>query len=325
MASAIPSCRTLENFSGENQNAASFDRFADGFMHWVYRSSLSNAFVAMVNDFTFCGFICLANDTDWSVAWSQNARADMDQRDHANQAGSKMKHLYKKSELTFSLVLVGLYVALFSIADNLSRSIGIEKILTAPLSVLFVAVLYVWIHKNGLLKKYGLCAFDGKAKDYFYFIPLFVIGSCNLWNGVQLNCSPMETALYVLSMLCVGFIEELIFRGFLFKAMAKDGIKSAIIVSSITFGLGHIINLVNGAELLPTFLQIIYATAIGFLFTMLFHKGKCLWPCIITHSVVNSLSVIGVEGTTTEKIISAVILTAVSLGYIALIYKNKKE
>lgn len=62
----------------------------------------------------------------------------------------------------------------------------------------------------------------------------------------------METALYVLSMLCVGFIEELIFRGFLFKAMAKDGIKSAIIVSSITFGLGHIINLVNGAELLPT-------------------------------------------------------------------------
>ena len=118
-----------------------------------------------------------------------------------------MKHLYKKSELTFSLVLVGLYVALFSIADNLSRSIGIEKILTAPLSVLFVAVLYVWIHKNGLLKKYGLCAFDGKAKDYFYFIPLFVIGSCNLWNGVQINCSPMEAALYVLSMLCVGFIE----------------------------------------------------------------------------------------------------------------------
>lgn len=236
-----------------------------------------------------------------------------------------MKHLYEKSELAFSLIWVSLYVVLFSIADSLSRSIGIEKIMTAPLCIVFVVVLYVWIHKNGLLKKYGLCAFAGKANDYFYFIPLLVIGSCNLWNGVQLNCSPMETALYVLSMLCVGFIEELIFRGFLFKAMAKDGIKSAIIVSSITFGLGHIINLVNGAEFLPTFLQIIYATAIGFLFTMLFHKGKSLWPCIITHSVVNSLGVIGVEGTTTEKIISAVILTAVSFGYAILICKNKKE
>ena len=236
-----------------------------------------------------------------------------------------MKHLYEKSELTFSLIWVGLYVALFSIADNLSRSVGIEKVLTAPLCIVFVVVLYGWIHRNGLLKKYGLCSFDGKARDYFYFIPLFVIGSCNLWNGVQLNCSPMETALYVLSMLCVGFIEELIFRGFLFKAMAKDGIKSAIIVSSVTFGLGHIVNLLNGAEFLPTLLQVIYATAIGFLFTILFHKGKCLWPCIITHSVVNSLSVIGMEGTTTEKIISAVILTAVSLGYAVLIYKKQES
>lgn len=234
-----------------------------------------------------------------------------------------MKHLYEKRELTFSLIWVGLYVALYSITDNLSRSIGTEKVLTAPLSVVFVVVLYIWIRKNGLCKKYGLCAFDGKAKDYLYFIPLFVIGSCNLWNGVQLNCSPIETALYVLSMLCVGFIEEVIFRGFLFKAMAKDGIKSAIIVSSITFGLGHIINLLNGAEFLPTLLQVIYATAIGFLFTMLFHKGKSLWPCIITHSIVNSLSVIGVENTTTGKIISAVILTVVSFGYGVLLCKNK--
>lgn len=75
-----------------------------------------------------------------------------------------MKHLYKKSELTFSLVLVGLYVALFSIADNLSRSIGIEKILTAPLSVLFVAVLYVWIHKNGLLKNMGCVRLTARQK-----------------------------------------------------------------------------------------------------------------------------------------------------------------
>ena len=105
----------------------------------------------------------------------------------------------------------------------------------------------------------------------------------------------------------------------------RVGLEDNVYYNKGVFGLGHIINLVNGAELLPTFLQIIYATAIGFLFTMLFHKGKCLWPCIITHSVVNTLSVIGVESTTTEKIISAVILTAVSLGYTALIYKNKKH
>ena len=48
-------------------------------------------------------------------------------------------------------------------------------------------------------------------------------------------------------MLCVGFWEEVIFRGLLFQAIAKDNIKSAVIISCVTFGIGHIINLFNGS------------------------------------------------------------------------------
>ena len=86
-----------------------------------------------------------------------------------------------------------------------------------------------------------------------------------------------------LSMACVGVIEEVIFRGFLFKAMCKDNIKLAVFISSITFGMGHIVNLLNGKDLIATLLQICYASAIGFLFTIIFYKGKSLLPCIITH------------------------------------------
>ena len=78
--------------------------------------------------------------------------------------------------------------------------------------------------------------------------------SINLWNGVTMKLSVLETVLYILSMLCVGFIEEIIFRGFLFKALCKDNIKQAIAISSITFGVGHIVNLLNGKELIPTLL-----------------------------------------------------------------------
>ena len=70
MASAISSYRYLENLSGKNQDAANFNRFTNIFMHCVYCRSLSTVFVTIVNDFSFCGFLCLANDTDWSVAWS---------------------------------------------------------------------------------------------------------------------------------------------------------------------------------------------------------------------------------------------------------------
>ena len=80
-----------------------------------------------------------------------------------------------------------------------------------------------------------------------FYIPLIVLLTVNLWYGVAMNTSPLEMVLYILSMLCVGFLEEMIFRGFLFQAMVKDGVKSAIIVSSVTFGIGHIVNLINGS------------------------------------------------------------------------------
>ena len=54
----------------------------------------------------------------------------------------------------------------------------------------------------------------------------------------------------MVSMLFVGVLEEVIFRGLLFLAMAKDSMKAAVIVSSVTFGMGHIVNLLSGAPLL---------------------------------------------------------------------------
>ena len=84
-----------------------------------------------------------------------------------------------------------------------------------------------------------------------------------------MNTSIAETALFIVSMACVGVIEEVIFRGFLFKAMCKDNIKLAVFISSITFGMGHIVNLLNGEALIPTILQICYATAIGFLLSLI--------------------------------------------------------
>lgn len=226
-----------------------------------------------------------------------------------------MYRLYKKNELTFSLLWIGMYVILFSIADNISAALGFKKLLTAPLCFAFVIFLWCWIRKQGLTEKYGLCHFKGHVQKYFYFIPLVLIGTCNLWNGITMNLSAAETVLYILSMLCVGFIEEVIFRGLLFKAICKDNVKQAILISSITFGIGHIVNLINGAEMLPTLLQICYATAIGFLFTIIFYKGKSLIPCILTHSILNALSVFAVEGSKIFNVITAVVLSVISVGY----------
>ena len=245
-----------------------------------------------------------------------------------------MKKLYEKSELWFALAWIIAYVVLASTGDNISAGLGIGKIVTLPILIAMSAVLYFFVRKNGLAEKYGLCGPKLPAVKMLYYIPLLVLLTANLWYGVAMNMTPLETVLYVLSMFCVGFLEELIFRGLLFQAMAKDGVKSAIIVSSVTFGIGHIVNLINGsgAELLPNLLQVLYAVAIGFAFVMIYWKTKSLMPCIIVHSVFNGLSAFANEAVMTPQwqIISGILLAVIAGGYalylaLAVKEENKEE
>ncbi len=241
-----------------------------------------------------------------------------------------IKKLYEKSEIWFAIAWIISYVVLASVGDNLSAEIGVLKIVTLPILVALSAVLYFFVRNNELTEKYGLCKPQISGAKMLFYFPLIILLTANLWYGVVLNESPLETLLYVLSMFCVGFLEEMIFRGFLFNAMAKDGVKSAIIVSSITFGMGHIVNLVNGsgAELLSNLLQVIYAVAIGFTFVMIYYKTKSLLPCIIVHSVFNALSAFANEAAMTpQRQITSGILIAIISGayalYIALAVKEK--
>lgn len=236
-----------------------------------------------------------------------------------------MKKFYDKSNLWFSIIWIIAYVVLFSLADGLSEKTGYMKSITVLVGLLLSTIIIIFLKKNNLLEKYGLCSFKGSFKSFLYFIPLLAILTVNLWNGIKMNTSLINTILFIISMICVGFLEEIIFRGFLFVSMSKNGLKSAIIVSSITFGIGHIVNLLNGGDFVPTLLQVFYAIAIGFLFTIIFYKSKSLIPCIIVHAVFNSLSIFSVENSSmTFDIITAIFLCVVSIGYALWILKKTK-
>lgn len=236
-----------------------------------------------------------------------------------------MYRLYKKNRLNFSLIWIISYVVLVVAAESFSDLLGFMKVITAPTLVLFSLLLFFWIRKYSLWEEYGLCSFKGNWKNYLYFIPLLLIITTNVWNGVTIKVSAAETVLHILSMLCVGFIEEIIFRGFLFKSLCEENVKQAILISSITFGIGHIVNLLNGADFVSTLLQICYAGAIGFLFTIIFYKGKSLLPCIISHGILNSLSIFAVQRSQIFNIITALVLCAVSGGYALWILKKTEK
>lgn len=198
-----------------------------------------------------------------------------------------MTKLYKKSEILFAIFWIVLYTVSMGNLRNLGDNSPIMMLGLIVISALML--LFVW--KNGLLEKYGLSAWAKNSRIMLWFFPLWIIASLNLWGGVAAKY-PLPGQIYaIVSMALVGFAEELIFRGFLFKAMLKDGnVKSAVIVSSITFGLGHILNLFTGHELVETIVQVVFAVAFGFIVTMAFYKSGSLLPCILSHSLTDVFS-----------------------------------
>ena len=243
-----------------------------------------------------------------------------------------LKKLYDKSKIWFAVAWIIAYCVLMSVGDSLSAMVGMEKSVTLAVGLLLSAALLLFLKKYALFEAYGLCPSKIPARSMLFYLPVFLMLTANLWYGVTVNSGSLETVLYILSMFCVGFLEEVIFRGLLFNAMRKDSLKAAVIVSSVTFGIGHIINLVNGsgAQLLPNLLQIVYATAAGFMFVMMYLKTDSLIGCIAAHGLFNAISVFADESnvTTEMRILTCALLTVITgtyAVYLAWTMKGRKN
>lgn len=199
-----------------------------------------------------------------------------------------MKKLYDKSEIWFAVIMILIYVfASTPVRGNFGDESPVMTAVLAAISVL----LFVFIKKNHLEERYGFVKWKGSAKDYLYFIPMLIIMTGNIWGGVGVAYSGAAQVFAVFSMMLVGFVEEVIFRGLLFRAMLKkDPTAVSIAVSAVTFGIGHIVNLFAGQANLETVIQILFAVAWGFIFTFAFYKSGCLWVNIIVHGIVDVLS-----------------------------------
>ena len=199
-----------------------------------------------------------------------------------------MRKLYEKDEIMFAVLWILVYCfALNPIRGNL----GDDSIWMTIVLLVIAALATVFIKKNRLEKKYGLTGWPRNTKRYLFFIPMWILATGNLWGGFGIAYDGMGQVFAVVSMILVGYVEEVIFRGFLFKALiSKNGIKPAIIISSVTFGIGHIINLLSGHASLETVIQVFFAIGWGFIFTIVFYKCQSLIPCIIAHSLIDVFS-----------------------------------
>ena len=204
-----------------------------------------------------------------------------------------MRKLYEKKEVLFAVIWI---IAYCVVLGTIRGNFGDGSIAMLVALLVFTAGITAFVKTNNLEEKYGLNGLPKDMKRYLFFIPMLILATGNIWDGFALSFQGASLVFAVLSMILVGFVEEMIFRGFLFRAMLGEGSTIvAIIVAAVTFGIGHIVNLFTGQASFETVMQIIFAISWGFILTMVCFKSGSIIPCIIAHSMIDALSLFGAD------------------------------
>ena len=236
-----------------------------------------------------------------------------------------MRKIYEEKEVLFAVLWIVVYCLVLT---PLKGNFGLDSAAMLTALIVFTAGICLFVGKNHLTRKYGLSEWPKDMRKYFFFIPMWILATGNLWAGFALSYQGVSLVIAVLSMVLIGFVEEMIFRGFLFKAMLANGNKAAaIIVSSVTFGIGHLVNLFAGQASFDTVMQVIFAVSWGFILTMVFYKSKSLIPCIIAHAMIDVFSVFGAENRLVDQIyiLATVIVSIVYCIYLSRLKETAAE
>ena len=125
-----------------------------------------------------------------------------------------MRKLYEKKEILFTLCWILAYCA---VTGSIKDKLGFESPAMLLSLLVFSAGILLFVRRNHLEEKYGLSGWPKDTKRYLYFIPMWLLATGNLWHGISPAYQGAAQVLAVLSMILVGFVEEMIFRGFLFR------------------------------------------------------------------------------------------------------------
>ncbi len=200
-----------------------------------------------------------------------------------------MGKLQENHPVWHAVAWIGIYILAVNIGDWLSEIVGIPNSMTSLVLVLFSLWLVVHLTRRGWLRYYGVRAprRDDFRSTLLYF-PLVLIALMQFTKGLRADLTFTSVLLIIALMVCVGFLEELIFRGMLFRGIQRTStLTRAVVISGVTFGIGHVVNLARGMTLLEQSIQIGFGVVLGIVLALLFAvTGTIVW-LIAFHALLN--------------------------------------
>lgn len=211
---------------------------------------------------------------------------------------------------------IGIYVIAVNIGDWLSEIVGEPNSVTSAVLVLLSLWLVVDLRRRGWLQYYGVRALRRRHfRSVLPYIPLLLIALMQYTKGFRDDLDLTTVLLIVALMICVGFLEELIFRGMLFRGIQRTStLTRAIVISGVTFGIGHVVNLARGMTLLEQSIQIGFGIVLGIVLALLFAVTGTIVPLIVFHALLNISGNLIVADPEAELVMLAT-TTLVCVGY----------
>lgn len=228
-----------------------------------------------------------------------------------------MEKIKEKNAVRHAVIWIVIYIMLFNIGGMVSEAIGLQDSATGVILLLCSLLLWRYLEKNNWLDYFGLKKITKTdLRKSLLYAPLVFLVLIQFSNGIMSSLSPVNLTVICLMMTGVGFLEELIFRGFLFKAIEeKSGSTRAVVITGITFGLGHIVNLFRGYGYLEQFTQIVSAVGIGIVLALLVVISNNIVPGILFHILFNIMGSISNEASGSQELVGLLVILSIAVAY----------
>lgn len=198
---------------------------------------------------------------------------------------------------TFLLVALALCVTIYFIPLDVSTDENFNKLfkdilIRVIVLVVLIFVIFAFGSKSVLaFKKPAGTALPVIFAAFFVALANFpfhalIVGSAKIDDGVM--CVMLAAECIV-----VAAMEELFFRGILYEAIQsklsgkKNAVFLRVIISAAAFSLFHLLNLLGGAGIGATALQVAYTFLLGCLFGTLKESTNCIYFGAIVHAIFN--------------------------------------
>lgn len=169
------------------------------------------------------------------------------------------EHIFIFSFMVAIIAIMLLFISNSWLSKSNRLNYDLNGILTYIIPFIFIFGVYLILGNISKIRIYK----EGIGKGFLLGWLFVIVGVYNFvlsyvsFKNSSLSFPSMQKIIfYTLIMLCIGIFEEVLCRGVILNNMLKKwgnnktGIIKAVILSSLIFGLGHLVNLVVSSTLI---------------------------------------------------------------------------